>query len=435
MKIALSSYAGYGAWFAAVMRMQGHSVDYYLSMNKYADVMQGIAPTPFVKFHDNRKSDENIGFPDYSKYDVSVFDLTGRERQADHSSNQTPTIGDGSTHKMLEEDRLFGIEMMENAGIDVPAWEVFTDVSTAKSFIKETKKRYVYKPNGGQDQDAGTTYVSYSDTDMLEYIDKLFLLSKGSPFILQEFKPGIEVSVEGWFNGNDFYCLNCTLEEKKFMNDGIGPNTGCSGNLVFTLNPGSRVFTEGLAKAREVLSALGYRGMIDLNTIATEEKLYGLEWTPRFGYDASATLFNMYGGDFGELLKRVATGGIPEQKWKAEYGVSARITIPPYPTEIRLAKVKGIPVKGIDINSEEELMKTYFYDVMMQGSGKSAELVCAGVNGLICCPIEVSATPQGAFAQLDARIEKIEIPDMQHRTDLQKSIMKRFFKLKEMGWI
>lgn len=431
MKIALSSYAGYGAWLAAVLRMQGHKVDYYLSLNKFSQVMQGIAPAPFVKFHDHRNNDETIGFPDYSKYDVSIFDLTGRERQADYSSIRCPTIGDGSNNRILEEDRLFGIELMQNSGIDVPTYEVFADVSAAKSFIKETKKRYVYKPNGGQDQDTATTYVSHSDTDMLEYIDKLFLLSKGSPFILQEFKPGIEISVEGWFNGTDFYSLNATLEEKKFMNDGKGPNTGCAGNLVFTLNSNSKIFTEGLGRARACLAALGYRGMIDLNTIVTEDKAYGLEWTPRFGYDASATMFNLYGGDIAELFKRVAIGGIPEQKWKAEYGVAARLTIPPYPTEIRLNKIKGIPIKGINTNNEEELFKTYFYDVMVEKD----ELVCAGTNGFICCPIEVSASPQGAFAQLEERIKKIQVPDMQYRTDLQSSIMKRFFKLKEMGWI
>lgn len=435
MKIALSSYAGYGAWFAAVLRLMGHDVHYHLSMEKYKDIMSGIAPTPQIKFHDHRQSNENIGFPNYEKYEVSVFDLTGRERQADYSSLRTPTIGDGSINKMLEEDRLFGIELMERASIDVPPYETFTDTSAAKSFIRETNKRYVYKPNGGQDQDTATTYVSSDADDLLEYIDKLFATSKGQPFLLQEFKEGTEISCEGWFNGQDFYCLNATLEEKKFMNDGVGPNTGCAGNLVFTVSSGSKLFQEGLAKLRTALSDLGYRGMIDLNTIATEDKLYGLEFTPRFGYDASATFFNMYAGDFGELLSRVATGGIPEQKWKAEYGASARLTIPPYPTEIRLAKTKGVPIKGIDTNNEEELLKTYFYDVMASPSSKDGELVCAGLTGFICCPIEVSATPQGAFSQLENRIEKIEIPDMQYRTDLQSSIMKRLVKLKQMGWV
>ena len=431
MKIALSSYSGYGAWWATVLRMDGHKVDYHVSESKFSNVLGGISPRAIVKEHDGRQSDSNIGYPDYSRYDLSVFDLTGRDRQAIYSGLRSPTIGDGFTNKLLEEDRLFGIQLMEDAGIDVPPYETFTDASAAKAFVRETGKRYVYKPNGGQDQDTATTYVSRDSADMLEYIDKLFLLSKGAPFLLQEFKPGIEVSVEGWFNGDDFYCMNCTLEEKKFMNDGIGPNTGCAGNLVFSLSAESRVFTEGLKRARAVLQQYGYRGMIDLNTIATEDKLYGLEWTPRFGYDASATLYNMYGGDFGELLLRTATGGIPEQKWKAEFGATTRITVPPYPTEIRLAKLKGVPIKGLDTKDDDALRSTYLYDVMAEGN----DLVCAGTNGFIGVPIATANSAPMAFDRLEARMKKINIPDMQYRTDLKSTIQKRYYELQKMGWI
>lgn len=431
MKIALNSYSGYGAWFAKMLEMDGHTVHYHLSMPKFASVLEGIAPKAQVQFHDGRQSNSNIGYPDYSKYDLSVFDLTGRERQADWSAIHCPTIGDGTNNKLLEEDRLFGIQLMEDAKIDVPPYETFSDVSAAKSFIKETKKRYVYKPNGGQDADAATTYVSKSPEDMLEYIDKLFALSKGAPFLLQEFIKGIEVSVEGWFNGQEFYCLNVTLEEKKFMNDNIGPNTGCSGNLVFAISPETKVYTEGLARAKDALAATGYRGMVDLNTIATEDKLYGLEWTPRFGYDASATLYSMYGGDFGELLKRVATGGIPEQRLKAEYGAAARISIPPYPTEYRSPKLKGIPVKGLDKNVDEDIRTTYLYDVMQNGNG----LVCAGVNGLIAVPMATANDPVLAFDRLEAKLHKLRVPDMQYRTDLKSSILKRLYELRRMGWV
>jgi phosphoribosylamine-glycine ligase len=431
MKIALSSYSGYGAWLATMLRMDGHNVDYHVSEPKLANILEGISPRAIVKEHDGRQSDGNIGYPDYSKYDVSVFDLTGRDRQANYSGIRCPTIGDGSINKFLEEDRLLGIQLMEDAGIDVPPYATFTDTSAAKSFIREEKKRYVYKPNGGQDQDTATTYVSKSDNDMLDYIDKLFALSKGAPFILQEFKPGVEVSVEGWFNGIEFYCINATLEEKKFMNGGVGPNTGCAGNLVFTLSPDSKVFTEGLGRAKTVLQQYGFRGMIDLNTIATEDKLYGLEWTPRFGYDASATFYNMYGGDFGELLHRIATGGIPEEKWRAEFGATSRLTIPPYPTEIRIAKLKGVPIKGLDTNNEDELRSTYMYDVMCDGD----DLICAGTNGFLLVPVSTANSAPLAFDRLEARIKKIDIPDMQHRTDLKSSIQKRYYELQKMGWI
>src|SRR5277367_1493652 len=262
MRIALSSYSGYGAWFILKLLSEGHSVDYFLSRPEYAKVLEGLIPAPSLLDLDHRRSPDNYksGLPSYEKYDVSIFDLTGRKRQADHSISLCPTIGDGSFHCYLEDDRAGGIQLMENAGISVPPYIAFEDIGEAKAYVKKTGKRFVYKPDGGQDQDAGTTYVSKDAEDMLQYFDKLGQLSHGAKFILQEFIKGTEVSVEGWFNGEDFYCLNATIEEKKFMNDGVGPNTGCSGNLVFTISPASRLYKRGLEKMKETFQAIGFRG-------------------------------------------------------------------------------------------------------------------------------------------------------------------------------
>ena len=146
---------------------------------------------------------------------------------------------------------------------------------------------------------------------MVSYMSKLSGADATGSFILQEFIKGTEVSVEGWFDGSEFWLLNSTLEDKKFMNDNRGPNTGCSGNLVLLIKSTDRIYREGLEKSKSILQQLGYRGMIDLNTIVTEDKAYGLEWTPRFGYDASATLCRMYAGDYGEMLGAVASGQQP----------------------------------------------------------------------------------------------------------------------------
>jgi len=428
MKIAFNSYSGYGAWFILRLIAEGHDVSYFLSNEKYIPILDGLVSPKLIDL-DHRRTE--VGFPDYGEFDLSLFDLTGRKYQADYSTSQTPTIGDGSIHCMLEDDRVFGIRLMEQAGINVPHYEEFSDLGQAKNFIKKTGKRYVYKPNGGQDQGAETTYVSKSPEDLLQYIDELFKLSKGAPFILQEFVKGIECSVEGWFNGEDFYCLNCTIEEKKFMNDNIGPNTGCSGNLVFLINNHARIFREGLYKAKQVLTEMGFRGMIDLNTILTEGEIYGLEWTPRFGYDASATLACMYSGDYGDLLHKVAAGKSPDESFRAAYGVSTRITIPPYPTEIKMPKHDGIPVDGIDPCDMEQILNTYLYDVRCNKD----KLVCNGITGLIACPIEVASEPEEAFAKLKKSIDRIQVPDMQYRTDIEKSTMKRYREVERMGWL
>jgi phosphoribosylamine---glycine ligase len=432
MKIALSTYSGYGAWIAFKLAAEGHQVSYFVTEPGYERVLEGIVK-PICISPDGRKSDANYikSLPSYYRYDLSIFDLTGRKRQADTSSNFVPTIGDGSFHCFLEDDRAGGMKMMEEAGIKVPPYEEFTDIGAARAHVKKTGKRFVFKPDGGQDQDTATTYVAKDAEDMLEYMDKIYAMSKGAKFILQEFIPGIEVSVEGWFNGTDFYCLNSTLEEKKFMNDGIGPNTGCSGNLVFTLRPEARIFKEGLSKMKEVLTKAGFVGMIDLNTIVTETNAYGLEWTPRFGYDASATLAIMYAGDYGDLLFKIASGKVPYEGWKAEFGVAARLTIPPYPTEMKSPKKAGTPIKGLDLDDKEAMLKTYLYDAKVEKD----KLVTAGLNGFVAVPMETGTSITEAFDKLESKIKTFNIPDMQYRTDLRKSTSKRYLELDRMGWL
>lgn len=428
MRFAVSSYSGYGAWFALYLKSIGHSVDYYLSKAEYGDILGGIINAKNIQLDHRRNT---VGYPNYERYDCNLFDLTGRKRQADHSRMYCPTIGDGSINCILEDDRLKGIELMEEAGVKIPPYKMFQDIGEAKNYVKKTGKRYVFKPDGGQNQDAAATYVSKSAEDLLEYFEKLSSLSKGVKFILQEFIPGTECSVEGWFNGEEFFCLNATIEDKKFMPGDVGPNTGCAGNLVFTLKSTSRIYEKGLQLTKAALRSIGFVGMIDLNSIITDTgDLYGLEWTPRLGYDASATLVAMYGGDWGELLYRTASGKVPEENWKAEFGTSIRLSIPPYPTEIKMPKMAGIPIKGIDIEDKEQIQRTYLYDVKLE----KGKLVTAGINGLIACPIEVGSTCTEAFMQLKDRVKLIQIPDMQYRDDLQKSLEKRYFKLDLAGW-
>lgn len=421
LRIALSSYTGYGAHFILRLQEEGHKVDYYLTEPEYENILGGIIPSPYIQARGSK------GYPNYAKYDLSIFDLTGRERMAEYSASLCPTLGDGAFNCAVEDDRMFGLEAMEECDIQVPPYERFTDLGAAKEYIRKGNKRYVYKPDGGQDNDTDTTYVATSSEDMLANIDKLFAKTKQHPFVLQEFIKGTEVSVEGWFNGEDFYLVNVTLEEKKFMTDGHGPNTGCAGNLIFYLKESTELYKQGLEKMKPYLKKIGYTGMIDLNTIAVEGAgLFGLEWTPRFGYDASATLINMYGGNFGEMMFKIATGQIPEESWKGEFGAAIRLSIPPYPTEIRGRHPAGVSIKGLE---EKDYLSTYMYDVMLEKD----ELVSAGHSGFLVVPLGYGRSIGDAWAEVDAKVEKMKIPNMQIRSDLQKSTTKRYYELAQMG--
>jgi phosphoribosylamine-glycine ligase len=433
MKIALSSYTGMGAWFVLRLMAEGHDVSYFLSDSKYEDVLSGLIPKPKLLSLDHRRHVEGYGYPSYKGYDLSLFDLTGRAKQADSSRKDVPTLGDGTFEHILEDDREYGIEFMEACGIPVPPYQRFDNPSEAKPFIKKTDKRYVFKPftEGGQTQDTATTYVAKSAEDMLLVIDNMWARAKGAPFILQEFMEGIEIGTEAFFDGSNFYLISGTLEEKKFMNENKGPNTGCAGNLIFAMSEEMKIYREGLKKAAQNLATMGFRGIIDLNTIVTEDKLYALEWTPRFGYLCCPTICTMYGTGYGELLHRIASGRTPEIKWRATFGAATTVTIPPYPTEIRLPKAKGVPIEGIDIEDIELLQRMYLFDAMVV----KGKLETSGNYGYIGAPIGVGDSFTEAWTKSDFLVKKLQIPNMQHRTDLHQASWKRYSFLQDNGWL
>jgi phosphoribosylamine-glycine ligase len=434
MKIALSSYTAMGAWWVLRLRAEGHDVDYYLSEPKYEDVLRGLIPPPKMASLDHRRHILGYGFPSYKKYDLSLFDLTGRAKQADASRMEVPTLGDGTLEHMLEDDREFGIKSMEECGINVPSYTKFNTPSEAKVFLKKNDRPYVFKPFtvGGTTQDTATTYVSKSAADLIQYIDPLWQAAKQAPFILQEFIRGTEIGTEAFFNGTDFSLITGTLEEKKFMNDNKGPNTGCAGNLIFAMHEDMKIFKEGLEKARPFLQATGFRGIIDLNTIATENQIYGLEWTPRFGYLCCPTIANMYGMGYGDLLFDIAMGKNPEMKWGGgSFGAGVTLSIPPYPTEIRMPKTKGVPIEGIDPKNLDQLTQTYLFDAMVEKD----KLITSGNYGYIGAVLAASNSIDGVFAQIEGRLSRVQIPNCQYRTDIHESTTKRYYQLQNWGWL
>src|SRR5258708_8860083 len=197
-KILIVTYSGYGNWFSLQLEQEGHNVDiWYCDNYEHCGlVLDGLIKRPFKTK------------PDFKKYDLVLFDLTGRPKIAEEViSLGIPCIGDGDFNSHLEDDRLFGVQVMEECDINVPFYEVFDDIGDAKKFVRKTNKRYVFKPNGGQEQETASTYVSKSAEDMLKYLDKLSTISKGVEFILQEVVIVTEISTETWLNGHESFLI------------------------------------------------------------------------------------------------------------------------------------------------------------------------------------------------------------------------------------
>jgi phosphoribosylamine---glycine ligase len=425
MRILLMSAFGDGLWMGALMEREGHSVSYALTSDRFDRQLAGIIGSPLVII-----GKDDIESPE--KYDLVVFDLTGMGEAADYARTMTPTIGDSVFADTLEHDRLFGIEFMQKCGIAVPPFEHFTDPADAISYLKKTKKRVVFKPCGPSD--TSSTYVSKDFEDMIRYMDVLFRKSRVKEFILQTFIPGTEVSTEMWVTQDGYCAVNHTIETKKLMSGDIGPATGCSSAVTWMPARETAAFKNGLKKTAGALNAEGYCGPIDLNSICADGELYGLEWTPRFGYEGACNLTRLLPVPFGAFCFDVASGKTPSPLIaKHAFSATIRLSIPPYPLEgkARALYSEGVPIEGIDL--KRDLPNFFLSDVRLVPD--SDQLETAGESGFIGAPIGVGDTLAEAFGEVVDKIKSLDIPNLQWRNDAPECCSRRYRELEENGWI
>lgn len=416
MHILLVSPETDGAWFVWLLRHEGHDVDWITQSEKYASSLSGLIPKPLSKV------------PDPKKYDLVVFDSAGLGESADHCKSITPTIGSSTLADALEHDRIFGLQAMEDAGIKVPEWKPFQDKGAAIAWLKETNKRTVLKPIDDEHLNKDSTYVSTSSADMIAFIETK-LDPKCKSFVLQEFVDGIEISTEAWWTGKEWVVLNHTLEEKKFMAGGIGPNTGCAGNVLWMPDKPNVLFEQGLAKIAPLLEASTFVGMVDLNTIVTEGNAYGLEWTPRFGYEGTCNLVSLLPVGFGEFLHTVAVGKAPTMAQpRHRFVASVRVSVPPYPYADSSRKLIKVPINGLDTDTLERFI---LYDAEMD----SDQLITSGTYNAIGAPIEGGSSIAEAFAKVYGVIKTLQVPNLQYRNDIEACVTKRYDQIERWGWL
>lgn len=423
MKFLMVSNCGEGAHILREIQREGNDVSLYIAQEDWRKNWEGLLPKV-----------EEIS-PDQET--IVIFDFSGFGEIADElKSRGIPVVGGSSIADRLEQDRMFGLNFMEEAGIRVPFTANFVgfNLSEIREFLGENGrpgKRWVFKPSG-KDLPCSLTYCSHDDEDLIkwaEYCDKHFGKDI-EEFVLQEFKEGVCVSSEYWCDGTKFVRpANHTVEVKKFMNDELGQATGCSGNLVWAeRNDQCRILSQGVKRLEEAMVSAGHVGPVDLNVVANDEGVWGLEFTCRFGYSATPTLMKMIRGGLGKFFANIALGQAEMVEMESGLASAVRLTVPPYPAEGELKDLlkvfhnEGIPIRGVE---PEE--RVHFYEVMEE----DGQLVHAPGMGVIADVVGFGQTPDEAFREPYAICDKALIPNKQYRTDLSHCLGAMFEQVKQ----
>lgn len=411
MKFLLYSGSGEGAQILKKIELEGNECAIFVKDPIYRNVFDGLLS----------HIDETALKSYVDKDTVVLFDMSDSGPYADELRRKGHLVyGASRFADKLEHDRNFGFSMMASCGIKIPEYKEFTDFNAGRSYAQSCGERLVFKPNGNMP--CKLTYVSEDSAQLIEYLkfaEERFGKDIKS-FILQEFIEGSVVSSEFFCsNGELLWPPNHTVEVKKSMNDDLGPSTGCSGNI--TWNCTSDIIERGIYLAKDMIKKEKYTGQIDLNAVVNEQGVYGLEWTPRMGYDATPTYLTLIEGELGKFFSDITRGQMREVSKDDRYAGAVRMSIPPYPMEVKsgVDTEKVSPNEGIPIqNWEHSEGNLYFYEVMM----KDDKLVHSGGTGVICLEICQSDSPESSISM--DKLEEIKVPDKQYRTDLKKVLGK-----------
>jgi phosphoribosylamine--glycine ligase len=385
------------------------------------------------------------GLVDYSdKYQMGqtvVADCTGFGEVLDsYRDAGIRTFGGGSFADKLESDRCYTEEVMHEAGIDTPESEAVTswdDAAKQAKRLADKSGKVVLKPEGSL-SGVVPSYVASDEEDALAML-KQFEKEAGSSDVeltVQEFVEGVAVSTEGWFNGLEWSegMFNHTIERKQFLDGDLGPSGGCTGNVVWPCDSNDPLVKQTLLLLTEALRERSYVGAIDINCVVNEDGVYGLEFTPRFGYDAFPTLLHsLIDFDFGAFVNSLACGSVSDERLTSGFGAGVRLSIPPWPNE-KYHNEDCVTLRGFDDDAREYF---YPYGVMLEGEElKSSH----GVGTLGVMNYEGRSIGQ-AFACVYHQIQKLKIPNLQYRTDLAEQCLKDYRELRRIltgedeGWL
>ena len=430
-----------------VIDVQGNALDFCLREQAVGhEVKWFIRQTPKTE-HVGRGLIDIV--PEYQKWLLwsdCIFcgDNTYYLRDLDAFRKDNPTaavIAPSQEAAAWELDRKVGQEVFKKHGIDTIPGKEFSDYDSAIAYVKKHDQRFVSKPSGNV-EDKALSYVSKSPSDMVYMLQRWQKLGKlKTSFILQEFVPGTEMAVGGWFGPAGFnggWCEN--FEFKKLMNGDLGVATGEQGTVLRVVKA-SKLARKVLAPLADTLHDMSYCGYIDVNCIIDDNGTpWPLEFTMRPGWPTFNIQQPLYEGSLAECLADLAKG-MDRRNWIMDrIAVGVVLSIPDYPySHLTRREVVGIPLYGLT----PALWKHWHPGEMKMGD--DVPVVRAGTHAKVPMPVTagdyvgvmtaVSDNVKDAALTCYRRLEKLTIPNSpMYRTDIGKRLAKQLPKIQTHGY-
>ncbi len=429
--LGIGEYCDLGAMYIRLMQA-GHAVKVYVENTDYHDVYAGMLNFT-TDWHSELAwireagSDGIILFESATKGDIQdALRLDGYQ-----------VIGGSAFGDMLEGNRQYGQQIMQEMGMPIANTYKFTDFDKAIAFIRQTNKRYVYKHNGANCERT-RNYVSMTE----DSADLITLLShyknhtdknKSLDFVLMDYINGIEVGVGAYFNGEQFLQPACLdWEHKHFFSGNLGELTGEMGTIV-TYRGSEMIFRQSLLKLESKLRESSYCGYINLNMIANAEGLWPLEFTSRFGYPGYSICAALQQDAWETLFRRMLKKSSLFIATRDGFAAGVVLNVPPFPYSYGYeALSKGLPISFQPSFSESDKRHLHFSEVAKLND----DLITSGVTGNVATAVGHGDTIEAARQQAYELAAKVIVPNIRYRQDIGANLVaKEWQQLVDWGYV
>ena len=412
--LGIGEYCDLGAMYIRLIEA-GHEVKVYVENADYHDVYAGM-----LNFTQDWRS-ELEWIRDAGRNGIILFESATKGIIQDALRQKGyQVIGGSAFGDMLEGNREYGQQIMHEMGMPIAKSYHFTDYERAITFIRASKKRYVYKSNGA-DSERTRNYVGKAEdgADLIailsHYKNQQVEQIATIDFVLMEYISGIEIGVGAYFNGEQFLQPACLdWEHKHFFTGDLGELTGEMGTIV-TYRGAEIIFKRTLLQLEAKLKESGYCGYINLNMIANPEGLWPLEFTSRFGYPGYSICGALQLDTWDKLFQHMLQKSSHYFATDDGFAAGVVLNVPPYPYHYGYEVLsKGLPVLFHPSVTKTDQKNLHFNEVATINN----QLVTGGMTGNIATAVGVGSTVEAARQQAYQLASKVILPNVRYRQDI-----------------
>lgn len=325
-----------------------------------------------------------------------------------------PCFGPEKKAAIIEGSKAFSKDLMKKYRIPTAAYETFTEMDAALSYLDTCKIPVVVKADGlalGKGVIISETLEDAKKAvrDMME--DKVFGES-GSKVVIEEFLTGPEVSVLSFTDGKTLVPMVSSMDHKRALDGDKGLNTGGMGtvapNPYYTEEIAERCMKEIFLPTMEAMNAEGrtFAGCLYFGLMLTEDGPKVIEYNCRFGDPETQVVLPLLDSDLFEIMEHVADGALADAE--VNFADDAACCV--------VMASSGYPVsyeKGFEITVEEGPQDIYIAGAKLSEDGK---VLTNG--GRVLGVTERGADIREAIEKAYHSVEKVHFDNAFYRKDI-----------------